>query len=78
MRLITPTGVIAITDRFGRYHVPDEWVYSKMGENYEIKLDTTTLPENVEVLSENPQVKRVTPQGLTKFNFSIKGVDGKK
>lgn len=78
VRLITPTGVIAITDRFGRYHVPDEWVYSKMGENYEIKLDTTTLPENVELLSENPQVKRVTPQGLTKFNFSIKGVDGKK
>lgn len=78
VRLITPTGVIAITDRFGRYHVPDEWVYSKMGENYEIKLDTTTLPENVEILSENPQVKRVTPQGLTKFNFSIKGVDGKK
>ncbi|MGL4785309.1 MAG: hypothetical protein ACRC2Q_00270, partial [Cetobacterium sp.] len=24
VRLITPTGVIAITDRFGRYHVPDE------------------------------------------------------
>ncbi|MGL5278534.1 MAG: hypothetical protein ACRC8M_05540, partial [Cetobacterium sp.] len=73
-----PTGIVAITDRFGRYHVPDEWVYSKMGENYEIKLDTTTLPENTEVLSENPQVKRVTPQGLSKFNFSIRGVDGKK
>lgn len=77
VRLITPTGIVAITDRFGRYHVPDEWVYSKMGENYEIKLDVTTLPENVEVLSENPQVKRVTPQGLTKFNFSVRGVSGK-
>ncbi|MCX3066031.1 hypothetical protein OQE61_00805 [Cetobacterium somerae] len=77
VRLITPTGVIAITDRFGRYHVPDEWVYSKMGENYEIKLDITTLPENVEILSENPQIKRVTPQGLTKFNFSVRGIKGK-
>lgn len=78
VRLITPTGVVAVTDRFGRYHVPDEWVYSKMGENYEIKLDTTTLPENVEVLSENPQVKRVTPQGLTKFNFSVRGIKGER
>lgn len=78
VRLITPTGIVAITDRFGRYHVPDEWVYSRMGENYEIKLDTTTLPENVEVLSENPQVKRITPQGLSKFNFSVRGIPGKK
>ena len=78
VRLITPTGVIAVTDRFGRYHVPDEWVYSKMGENYEVKLDTTTLPKNVEVLTENPQVKRITPQGLTKFNFSIKEIEGEK
>ncbi|MEG0816794.1 hypothetical protein [Cetobacterium sp.] len=78
VRLITPKGIVIETDQFGRYHVPDEWVYSKNGKNYEVKLDDTTLPKDMEVLSENPQIRRISPYALTKFNFSVRYKDGKE
>jgi len=71
VRLITLGGVVITTDEFGRYHVPDEWVTRKTGSNFLVKLDRDSLPQGMKVISENPRVRRITPNGLNKFNFSI-------
>lgn len=71
IRLITLGGVVITTDEFGRYHVPDEWVTKKTGSNFLVKVDRDSLPQGMRVISENPRVKRITPNGLNKFNFSI-------
>lgn len=75
VRLITVDGIVVETDEFGRYHVPDEWVLRKTGKNFIIKVDPDTLPQGMEVISENPRVRRISPNGLSKFNFSIQRVD---
>ena len=59
------------TDQYGRYHVPDQWVLNKKGKNFLVKLDTDSLSTSMEVVSENPKVLRITPNKLTKFNFSV-------
>jgi uncharacterized repeat protein (TIGR01451 family) len=71
IRLITVNGVVIHTDEFGRYHVPDEWVTRKTGSNFIVKVDEDSLPQGMKVISENPRVKRISPNGLNKFNFSI-------
>ncbi|MGL4307288.1 MAG: hypothetical protein ACRCRV_00170, partial [Cetobacterium sp.] len=60
-----------------RYHLPQEWIYNSKGENYSVKVDIESLPKNMKVLGENPKVKRITPQGLVKFNFPIIDEGGK-
>ncbi|MCK6263704.1 DUF11 domain-containing protein [Vibrio sp. ZSDE26] len=71
VRLLTVEGIIIETDQYGRYHVPDQWVLNKKGKQFLIKVDTDSLPTGMKVLSENPLVKRVSPNALTKFNFSV-------
>jgi len=71
VRLITVDGILVETDEFGRYHVPDEWILRKNGKNFIIKVDEDTLPQGMKVISENPRVRRITPNGLNKFNFSV-------
>lgn len=51
--------------------MPDQWVLNKKGKNFLVKLDTDSLPTSMEVVSENPKVLRITPNKLTKFNFSV-------
>ena len=70
-RLITTEGIKIETDEFGRYHVPDQWVTDKKGRNFLVKLDSDSLPTGMKVISENPKVKRISPYGLAKFNFSV-------
>ncbi|MGF1719526.1 DUF11 domain-containing protein [Vibrio kyushuensis] len=71
VRLLTVEGIIIETDQYGRYHVPDQWVLNKKGKQFLVKVDTDSLPTGMKVISENPLVKRVSPNALTKFNFSI-------
>ncbi len=71
VRLLTVEGIIIETDQYGRYHVPDQWVLNKKGKQFLVKVDTDSLPTGMTVLSENPKVRRITPNKLTKFNFSI-------
>lgn len=71
VRLITTEGIKAETDQFGRYHIPDQWVLDKKGKNFLVKLDSDSLPTGMKVISENPKVQRITPNKLTKFNFSV-------
>ncbi|HDM8216941.1 TPA: hypothetical protein ACN305_003778 [Vibrio campbellii] len=71
VKLMTVEGIVIHTDQYGRYHVPDQWVLNKKGKNFLVKLDTDSLPTSMEVVSENPKVLRITPNKLTKFNFSV-------
>lgn len=71
VRLLTVEGIIIETDQYGRYHVPDQWVLNKKGKQFLVKVDTDSLPTGMKVISENPKVRRITPNKLTKFNFSI-------
>ena len=71
VRLITPEGFKVETDSYGRFHIPDRYVLDSKGKNVAIKLDTDSLPTGMQVMSENPKVKRVTPYKLNKFNFSV-------
>jgi len=71
VRLATPTGLLVVTDKFGRYSIacgaiPDE----DIGSNFILKLDTRTLPTGYRVTSENPRVVRLTRGKLTKLNFA--------
>lgn len=78
IKLITPKGIVVTTDNFGRYHIPQEWILDRKGKNLLIKLDTSSLPKDMEVEGENPLVKRITPEGLSKFNFPVKDKVGGK
>ncbi len=75
IKLMTVEGIVIETDQYGRYHVPDQWVENKKGKQFLVKLDTDSLPTGMKVISENPQVKRITPNALSKFNFSIQSED---
>ncbi|WP_163470272.1 DUF11 domain-containing protein, partial [Fusobacterium sp. IOR10] len=72
VRLIVLDGVVVETDEFGRYHVPDKWVLDKKGENFLVKVDKASIPDGMEIITENPLVRRISPNGLNKFNFSLK------
>ncbi|MGD8110076.1 DUF11 domain-containing protein [Vibrio sp. TRT 17S01] len=71
VRLLTVEGIVIETDQYGRYHVPDQWVLDKKGKQFLIKVDTDSLPTGMKVISENPKVQRISPNQLTKFNFSV-------
>ncbi len=71
VRLLTVEGIVIETDQYGRYHVPDQWVLDKKGKNFLVKVDTDSLPTGMKVISENPRVQRISPNKLTKFNFSV-------
>ena len=70
VRVVSARGLIATTDKHGRYHltcavVPNE----ARGSNYILKLDDRSLPSGYRVTSENPLVKRATRGKMIKFNF---------
>lgn len=71
VRLLTVEGIVIETDEYGRYHVPDQWVLNKKGKQFLVKVDTDSLPTNMRVISDNPKVRRISPNQLTKFNFSV-------
>ncbi|WP_321371819.1 hypothetical protein [uncultured Desulfuromusa sp.] len=70
VRLVTARGLIATTDKHGRYHitcavVPDE----DRGSNFIMKLDDRSLPTGYRVTTENPRVQRATRGKMMRFNF---------
>ncbi|MGL4254677.1 MAG: hypothetical protein ACRCR2_11690 [Fusobacteriaceae bacterium] len=67
----TPAGIVVQADEYGRFHLPDQWVDKKFGENFALKLDENSLPSGSVIKSENPMIKRITPYSLTKFNFIV-------
>ena len=70
VRLVTARGLIATTDKHGRFHitcaaVPDE----DRGSNFILKLDERSLPTGYRLTTENPRVQRITRGKMSRFNF---------
>jgi uncharacterized repeat protein (TIGR01451 family) len=71
VRVVTTTGLQAITDKFGRYHItcaitPNE----SRGSNFVLKLDDRTLPSGFRMSSDQVQVQRATRGKALKMNFA--------
>jgi uncharacterized repeat protein (TIGR01451 family) len=70
VRVVTPQGLAATTDQFGRYHItcaitPDE----NRGSNFVLKLDDRTLPGGFRLSTNQVQIQRVTRGKAMRFNF---------
>jgi uncharacterized repeat protein (TIGR01451 family) len=70
VRVVTPRGLQATTDRFGRYHItcavtPNE----NRGSNFVLKLDDRTLPSGFRMSTAPLQIKRATRGKALPINF---------
>ena len=70
VRVVTVRGLIATTDKYGRFHitcavVPDE----DRGSNFILKVDERSLPTGYRMTTENPRVQRATRGKMIRFNF---------
>ena len=75
VRLITADGLIVQTDQHGRFHIADIEVNGRYGENYVIKLDDTSLPNDATSTNDTRQIVRVQPGGIGKANFGVQWND---
>ncbi len=69
VRLVTVDGLLITTDAFGRFSVPCAALPKKIGSNFQLKLDTRTLPSGYRVTTENPRNIRLTAGKIAKMNF---------
>jgi len=70
VRIVSARGLIATTDKYGRFHITCAAVPNEdRGSNFILKLDDRTLPTGYRVTTENPLVRRVTRGKAIKFNF---------
>jgi hypothetical protein len=61
VRVVTPTGLEATTDQYGRYHITCAIVpYEGRGSNFVLKLDDRTLPSGFRMSTDQVQIKRAT------------------
>ena len=70
VRVVTPGGLGATTDPFGRYHItcaitPNE----DRGSNFILKLDDRTLPSGFRMSTDSVQVQRATRGKSLQLNF---------
>jgi len=70
VRLVTPRGLAATTDAYGRYHITCATVPNELrGSNFVLKLDDRTLPSGFRVAGNALQVKRATRGKALNFDF---------
>ena len=68
--VVTVRGLIATTDKQGRYHITCAMVPDPdRGSNFILKLDDRTLPTGFRLTTENPRVERATRGKMLKVNF---------
>jgi len=70
VRVLTPRGLGAVTDQYGRYHItcaitPNE----NRGSNFVLKLDDRTLPSGFRMSTEQVLVQRATRGKALNLNF---------
>jgi hypothetical protein len=70
VRVVTPQGLVAKTDQYGRYHItcaiiPDE----NRGSNFVLKLDDRSLPSGFRMSTEPVQIERATSGKALRINF---------
>ncbi|MFC5569048.1 OmpA family protein [Lysobacter yangpyeongensis] len=73
VRIVSVEGLVAETDRYGRYHLAGipggPW---ERGRNFILKVDPATLPANAEFTTDNPLLKRITPGVPVRFDWGVK------
>jgi len=70
VRVVTPRGLVATTDAYGRYHITCAIVPNEnRGSNFVIKLDDRTLPSGFRLSTDPVQIKRATRGKALKVNF---------
>jgi len=73
VRLATVEGLLIETDQAGRFHLPDVDVgATRIGKQFIVKLDKTTLPEGAVMTTENPRVMRITNSALNTMRFGVR------
>jgi uncharacterized repeat protein (TIGR01451 family) len=70
VRVVTPTGLQATTDQYGRYHItcaitPND----SRGSNFVLKLDDRTLPSGFRLSTDQVQIQRATSGKALQLNF---------
>jgi uncharacterized repeat protein (TIGR01451 family) len=70
VRVVTPRGLQATTDQYGRYHItcaitPNE----NRGSNFVLKLDDRTLPSGFRMSTNQVQIKRATRGKALRIHF---------
>jgi len=70
VRVVTPTGLEATTDQFGRYHITCALTpYEGRGSNFVLKLDDRTLPSGYRMTTNQMQIQRATRGKALQLNF---------
>lgn len=70
VRVVSARGLLAKTDRYGRYHITCAAVPNEVrGSNFILKVDDRSLPTGYRMTTENPLVLRATRGKAIKFNF---------
>jgi hypothetical protein len=70
VRVVTPTGLQATTDKYGRYHItcaiaPND----NRGSNFVMKLDDRTLPSGYRMTTDLVRIQRATSGKALQVNF---------
>jgi uncharacterized repeat protein (TIGR01451 family) len=70
VRVVTPTGLQATTDQYGRYHITCAIVPNESrGSNFVLKLDDRTLPSGYRMTTDQVQIHRATSGKALQVNF---------
>ncbi len=70
VRLVTPRGLQATTDAYGRYHITCAITpHESRGSNFVLKLDDRTLPSGFRMSTDPLQIKRATRGKALRINF---------
>ena len=70
VRLATARGLLATTDRYGRFHITCAITpHEGRGSNFVLKLDDRTLPSGFRGSTSSLQVQRATRGKTLEFNF---------
>jgi uncharacterized repeat protein (TIGR01451 family) len=70
IRLVTPNGLSATTDAYGRYHITCATTpLEGRGSNFALKLDDRTLPSGYRASTQPLRIERATRGKALKMNF---------
>ena len=68
--MVTPAGLQATTDKYGRYHITCAIVPNdSRGSNFVLKLDDRTLPSGYRMTTDQVQIQRATSGKALQVNF---------
>ena len=71
VRLVTATGLAAVTDSSGRYHITCAVVpHESRGSNFALKIDDRTLPSGFRPSTRPVQIQRATRGKALRVNFA--------